>query len=148
MPVPTPAVSDADKARARYHMGYLASSFAASMQFGIPRPVQTVFLAESAFVLLNEQHAIDRFVLVLDTMDAIEDRMRRAALDGTLAAEGMGPMRLRGAKRGETYPDLLEREYVRWGMRLADILGAPLYPYSGRYNAGTRSGAGMIPRRS
>ncbi|KKK54507.1 hypothetical protein LCGC14_3083990, partial [marine sediment metagenome] len=39
-------LTEAEKERVRYHLGYLQVSAAASIQLGIPRPLQTVFLLE------------------------------------------------------------------------------------------------------
>ena len=46
-------LTEEEKERVRYHLGYMETSFggnqtAASLQFGIPRPVQTMFLVEEA----------------------------------------------------------------------------------------------------
>jgi hypothetical protein len=125
------ALSDADKERVRYHLGYLNTSFAASLTLGIPRPVQTLFLVEDAMGLLIP-HAVTRVRCILDTMDNIEARLRKQ-LD-TLGVSKAGELDLHPLKdRGQLVTDSLEREYVRWGNRLADILGVPHYPFSARY---------------
>lgn len=139
-------LSDADKERTRYHTGYMETSFAASIQLGIPRPVQTMFLLEQAMNLIIDQNAINRVVRTLNYLDFVECQLQKVAPH--LAAEQLGNLKLRGAKRGETYPDLLEREYIRWAKRLADILGVPLYPYSGRFGPGGAAGSGNIPVRN
>lgn len=124
-------LTEAEKERVRYHLGYMETSFAASLQFGIPRPAQTIFLLEQALTLLNNPDAIDRVRRVLFTLDDIEEKLRSALC--VLVAEKLGDITLRGAEAGLTYPDLLEREYVRWAKRLADIFGVPLYAYSDRF---------------
>lgn len=131
-------LTDAEKERVRYHMGYLEVQPAASIQFGIPRPLQTVFLLETAMNNLIES-ATDRVRRVLKIMDDIE--LKLVESQERLAAIRLGDITLRDSE-----PDQLEREYVRWGHRLADILGTPIYPYSTRYaNAGRR--VGSIPVR-
>lgn len=137
MTIPLGTLTDEDRERVRYHLGYLETSFAGAMQFGIPKPIQTMFLLEQALGLLVNQYAINRVVVILNTLDSIE--MKLANSTCVLVAEQMGDLKLRGAKRGETYPDLLEREYTRWAMRLADIFGVPVYAYSTRFR---RSGPG------
>lgn len=137
------SLTDQDKERIRYHTGYLETSLAASIQFGIPRPLQTVFLLESAMGLLVEPNAVERVKCLLDTLDGIESQLQRAIK--SLGAAKIGNLELRSAKIGETHTDLLEREYVRWARRLADVLGVPLYPYSARFRPGAGA-AGMIPR--
>lgn len=126
-------LSDADKSRARYHLGYLASSFAGSIQLGLPKPLQVVFVLEDALQLLIEPGAVARLRCILDTMDGIEAQMRGAL--GSLLASQLGNMKLHplADKKGELFTDSLEREYVRWGQRASDILGAPPYWFSARY---------------
>ncbi len=125
-------LTDADKDKVRYHLGYMATSFAASMQLGIPRPVQTVFLLESAMGLVTSQAAVDRIRALLCQLEKIEEQMKNATC--SMIAEEVGDLKLRAG-----YPDLLEREYGRWAKRLADMLGVPLYWYSDRFR---KSGPG------
>jgi len=125
--------------RTRYHLGYLGTSFggqgvAASIQLGVARPVQTMFLVEEAIQnLLTNPYVVDRVRRVLQTLDNIEEKIRNSST--MLAVEQVGNIRLRGADAGKTYTDLLEREYKRWAFRLADILGVPIYPFSRRFSA-------------
>lgn len=132
-------LTDEEKERCRYHLGYIETSGAASLQFGLPKPVQTAFILEQSFGLLNNEFAVDRVRRVLFTLDGIEEKLRDATC--VLVAEKLGDITLRGADDGKTYPDLLEREYIRWAKRLADILGVPLYAYSDRFKSkgGTRN---------
>jgi len=131
---------DADKERIRYHLGYLEVSVAASISFGIPRPLQTVFLVEQAMNNVIPA-AIPRVMRYLKVLDDIEDKMVDA--QDRLAATQLEDLHLR-----EDETDKLEREYVRWASRLSDILGAPIYAYSQRFREflmGTN--AGSIPVR-
>jgi len=116
-------LTDAEKARVRYHLGYLASGFAASLQYGLPRPVQTVFMLEEAMTGLVESNALDRVRKIVCILDKIEDKMV-CAVD-QLGVEKLGEISLRG-----NHADLLEKEYDRWSSRLADIFGVPKYPFS------------------
>lgn len=133
------ALNEAEKERARYHLGYPEIQGAASIQFGIPRPIQTAFLVEHA---LNNiiGAAEDRVRRILGVMDGIEDQLTDA--QPRLAAEKMDELTIR-----KDEADALEREYVRWGSRLADVLGVPIYPYSARYRTALSGGAGSIPVR-
>jgi len=126
-------LTDAEKERARYHLGYMATSGAASLQLGLPRPAQTVFLLEQAFGLLSNQDAIDRVRRLLCTLDKIECKLQDALC--ALQVEAVDALKLR-----ESYPDLLEHEYIRWARRLADVLGVPLYPYADRFKGKVSSG--------
>jgi len=131
-------LTEEEKERIRYHLGYVETSFAASLQLGIPRPVQTIFLVEQAMTLLTNEYALDRVRRVLFTLDEIERKLQDSLC--LLVAEQLGDLKLRSATPGQTYPDLLEREYLRWAKRLADMLGVPLYPYSDRFKQRVNSG--------
>ena len=136
--------TEQEQEKIRYHLGYMATSFggqqtAASLSFGIPISRPTTFLLEEAIQrLLTNTYAANRVRSILNTMDSLEAQIKAAAC--TLAAKKIGELELRDATAGETHPDLLEREYVRWGLRLAGILGVPAYPYSDRYAKYGRSG--------
>lgn len=119
------AFSAAEKERIRYHLGYLSAQPAASIQLGIARPIQTLFLVESAMDLLLPV-AEPRVRKLLCVMDETEDRMFRG--QKRLAAEQLGDLRPRADEI-----DRLEAEYYRWACRLADIFGVPLYPLSERF---------------
>ena len=126
----TAALTDAEKERCRFALGYPETSGAATLQFGLPKPMQTAFILESALNLLVNPDAIDRVRGILAQLDALELRLRRVGPH--LAAAKVGNIELRGAVAGQTYPDLLEREYRRWAGRLADVLGVPFYPYASK----------------
>ena len=130
------AFTTQEKERIRYHLGYMQVTVAASISFGIPRPIQTSFLVESAMDLLLVE-AEPRVRRILKILDNLEKQIEAAAC--TLAAAQLGELTLRGAEPGRTFPDLLEREYSRWAKRLADIFGVPLYAYSTRFK---KSGPG------
>lgn len=119
------ALTNDDKAKIRYHLGYLASGFAASMQFGIPRPYQTVFMVETAMMLLVEPYAINRVRGILLQLERIEEKLKCSIEQ--MGVEVVGNIRMR-----KSYPDDLEREYQRWSDRLADIFGVPKYAFSNR----------------
>ena len=137
------ALTEEERERVRYHLGYMETSFAASLQFGIPRPTQTIFLVEQALGLLNNPFAVARVQKVLAILDNVECQLVGPGQQ-LLYAEQLGELKLRPALEGQTSTDLLEREYVRWARRLADIFGVPLYPYSDRFK---RRGAGNVPVR-
>jgi len=118
-------LTDQEKERCRYHLGYPEMKAVASLQFGIPRPMQTAFLVELA--LDNVMTVAEpRVRQILSVMDGIESSLVDAQT--RLAAISLGDIKLRQDEPGQ-----LEREYVRWGMRLADILGCPIYPFSTKY---------------
>jgi len=128
-----------EKERTRYHMGYMQVQPAAAIQFGMPRPVETAFLIELAMNNLLEE-ACDRVRKILCILDGVECRL--VSVQPNLAADQLGDLKVRADA-----PDALEREYGRWALRLADILGVPLYPYSTRFRNITGGGVGSIPVR-
>jgi len=135
------ALNDSERERTRYHLGYLSVGTAAALSFGEPRPIQTLFLVDLAMDRLLVASE-DRVRRILGVMDGIEEKL--IAAQDRLAADKLDELVLR-----KTEPEELETEYVRWGGRLADILGAPFYHYSTRYKG--RSGgvfAGSIPVRN
>jgi hypothetical protein len=133
------ALTEADKEKIRYHLGYLASGFAATLQFGLPRPYQTVFMVEQAMMLLNNAYAITRLRDILCTLEKIEKKMV-CDLD-TLKVESVDTVKMRG-----DVIDRYEGEYKRWASRVADILGVPKYPFSER--SGAVGGPGSIVKVS
>jgi hypothetical protein len=129
------ALTAQERERVRYHLGYLNVQLAASISFGIPRPIQTVFLIETAMsnVIAEGEDRVRRMLGVLDRIECL-------LID---AQERLAAMRLGDLELRENETDKLEREYYRWGGRLADQLGVPFYAYSNRYK--NQSGAGNVP---
>lgn len=132
-------LSQADRERVRYHLGYLDVQPAASLSFGIPKPIQTIFLVEDAMSNLIEL-SVPRVLRILGIMDDIEQKLVDA--QDRLAATSLGDLKLR-----TTEPEQLETEYRRWGKRLANIFGVPVYPFSDRYRGSGGTVGGSIPVR-
>lgn len=131
------ALSDAERERVRYHLGYLSVAPAAALQLGLPAPVQTLFVVENAMnnlLVVGE----DRVRRMLGTLDGIECRLIDA--QDRLAATSLDDLHL-----NPNEPDALEREYDRWANRLANQLGCPLYPYAKRFS-GVRAGNVQVMR--
>ena len=120
-------LTDAEKQRARYHLGYPSLTTAAAIQFGVPALTQTNFLVENALSRLLEV-SLPQVRSIIKTMDDIEMKLIEA--QDRLAAQSLEELTLNNQE-----PDMLEKEYRRWGYRLADIIGAPIYPYSLRYRS-------------
>jgi hypothetical protein len=111
---------------------------AGSIQFGLPRPVQTLFIVEEAMTQLIAE-GVDRVRRLLNILDNIECKL--IAAQDRLAASKLGELETR-----EGEPDLLEKEYYRWAGRLADQLGVPRYAYSDRTRGA--GAAGILPVRN
>lgn len=134
------ALTPTEKERVRYHLGYGSVNPAAAISFGLPALIQPLFIVENAMNQLPAESE-DRIRRLLKIMDDVECRLVDA--QPALAAAKLGELEPR-----ENHPDLLEKEYVRWGYRLADTLRVPIYPYSARYRSFIHGMAGSIPVRS
>lgn len=134
-------LTEFDKERCRYHLGYLESEQAPSIQLGIPRPIQTIFLLEQAIQnLITTELACARVRRILNQLDKIEDQL--AASICMLGVEKLGELTLHPLRdRGKLVTDSLEDEYRRWAYRLSDVLGVGVYPYSDRFR---RRGPGSM----
>lgn len=133
------AISDADIERARYHLGYMTVVVASSFAFGIPQATETQWMFESAITRVMPASE-SRVVSILDKLDCIEETMFGATKD--LFARRAGDL-----EPNLSQPDDLEKEYIRWAKRLADMLGVMPYPYSQRFSLMAAGGAGNISVR-
>lgn len=133
------ALTPDERDRVRYHLGFLSVSDGASIQFGLPRATQLLFILDRAMdnLLVIAEDRVRRYIKI---MDDIECRLVDA--QDRLAAEALGELKLRDQE-----PDRLEKEYVRWGFRLAGIFGVPPYAYSERYRTAVTAMTGSIPVR-
>ncbi len=121
-------LTDDEKQRVRYHLGYPAVTSTASVQFGVPAFSQQLFMVENNLTKLLE-NAVEQVRRISMLMDNIEHKLIDA--QDRLAATRLEDLELRA---DET--DSLEGEYRRWGYRLAELVGCPVYLYSERYKAG------------
>ena len=136
-----PALSDHDKGRCRRHLGYLALSSGSAIAFGLPMPVQTLFILEQAMNLLLDDQAVEYCQKLLHRCDELEETSYQAAKTGLVAVAG----KLTLHPQGRLGTDNIDREYHKQVGRLADHLGVPRYPFSERNR---RTGPGsMIPVR-
>ncbi len=117
----------------RYHLGYTNVAINPSLSLGIPALGQAIFLIKSAMLRLRESSA-GRVRAQVATLESIERKMTEA-LKRFEAAEVDG-IKLRGVNDDRTETDLLEKEYDRWGNRLANLFGVPYYPFAKRYQQG------------
>lgn len=123
------ALTEAERERVKFHLGYPTTSTAAGLTFGLARPMQTLFVVETAMNLLPQvsEPRVRRYLQVLDD---IETKLVEA--QDRLAATQLEDLYLR-----QNEPDMLELEYDRWANRLANVLGAPIYPYAKRFSYGS-----------
>lgn len=126
-------LDESDRVRVRYHLGYLNVEPVISIQLGFPSAQQAQFLVETAMDRIIPQ-AIPRVLAMLGTLDCIEGQMIDALK--RLKVQQVSEVKMRNSNEEATEQDLLEREYERWAMRLANMLGVPWNPYAKRF-AGT-----------
>ena len=132
------ALTDAERERCRYHLGYPNISATTSIQFGLPAQRQMLFVLEQNLTNIIPS-AEPRVRQQLGILDNLECRLTQA--QQYLVAEKLGEMTL-----AENHPDKLEKEYTRWAQRLSDEIGSPLYAFSARVR-NTSGAAGLIPIR-
>jgi hypothetical protein len=128
-----------ERAKVRHHLGYPNVSAMASIQLGVPKPLQTMFLVESAMDKVLEEY-IPTIRERIATLDSIECQL----IDGQkyLAVNRMGELEIR-----KEHLAMLESEYKRWAFRLAEDLGVPVYPFATRFKGSGPGGAGNISVR-
>lgn len=121
------ALSDADKERARYHLGYMLVTVASSYAFGVPQSTETQFMFESAITRVMPASEA-RIVALLDKLDAIECTLFESS-------EQLFAKRAGDLEPNLGQPEAVEEEYVRWASRLGDALGVIPYPFSKRFQS-------------
>jgi hypothetical protein len=131
------ALTVEEKQRTRYHTGYPSVQSAAALSYGMVKPLQTLFLLESAMNLILPA-AEDKLRSILGILDGIECRLVDA--QDRMAAKSVDNLTMRPDETAA-----LEEEYRRWANRLADVLGVPLYGYSLRFHRQGAAFAGSIP---
>ena len=119
------ALSDNEKVRIIWHLGYLATSRAASIQLGFPRANQTLFLVESAMELTSTpMEGIVRDNLeACDQAERDEREARRRFKVSKVADVTFNPDEAR--QRRDAYWDE--------AVGLASILGVPINTMDGKW---------------
>lgn len=130
-------ISEADRARVRHALAYIQVEPVSSIALGFPSAQQPMFLVERAMDRVIPD-AIPKILQELCVLDQIECQMAEALC--RLSAQQVGEVKLRNDNSEATEQDLLEKEYLRWAMRLADDLGVPLNPFSTRFRWGAGAG--------
>lgn len=117
-----------EKVDIRRHMGYLNVSEVQTFVLGTPAATETQFLIEGAMnrVLVEAVPRLREYVAELNSIEREKSAARK---------------RMKARKIGnlETNPEEqrdLDREYLLWQGKLADLLGCPPNPFSKAFDGG------------
>lgn len=126
--MPNAVLTEEEKARIRYHLGYPQTDPVASIQLGVPRASQPMFLVEGQMNRIPDTviALVRRAVAYCDATD-----QRILECQERMAAKSVGEIDL-----NESEADMLRKEYRYWVQRLADIIGAPINPFAAAFTAG------------
>jgi hypothetical protein len=103
----------------------------------VPSIGEPQYLFERMMDHLYDQHAVEQIKQYVQTMDTLEAHLAQAVC--LVKANAVGDIQP-NTDAGE----YIEREIVRWGYRLAELLGCTPNPFSVRYGAAGNSINGMV----
>ena len=135
-----PILTDEQKARIRYHLGYLGVAEAFTFVLGTPASVETQFIVEGAMKRLLPETLV-LVVRCLDRCDATEQQFFDD--QENLAVDKVGNIELR-ADEGEQLMSAGGR-YDYWRRALANCFGISPNPYDKRPNLGAGTGGVNFP---
>ena len=121
-------LTNEEKARIRYHLGYPQTDPVASIQLGVPGFGEPQYLVERAM-----ERIPDYVIGIVRNLVQILDRTEANIID----AQEYLPARKAGEV--EINPDhirTLRTEYATWARRLADTLGAPINQFAAAFQVG------------
>ena len=133
-----------EKAQIRTHTGYPQVQPAASIQYGLPKPVQTAFMLELAMENVLPE-GVERVRNLLPVLNDLEQKLIDAQC--YLVVDSVEEIHMAGAGgdgRNRLVTERLEGEYIRWANRLVDVFGVPLYPFSRRFQSSSSRGVSNI----
>lgn len=123
-------LTESEKAQVRRHLGFPGTSAVSVYAMGMVIPMQGAFLLDSAMDHQTE-FSVQRVRQLLSILEGMEQKLLKAVC--YLTVESIGQIKMRPAQPGQTPTDLIQREYVRWALRLSDELGVPYYPYASAF---------------
>ncbi len=126
--MPYVTFTEEEKARIRYHLGYLQSDLVLSTLLGIKALAQPQFLLEGQMNTLPET-AVSLVRMLVGRCDQTEQQMFEA--QERLAAKSIERIDL-----NENEIDKLTERYRYWVLKLAEQFGAPVNAYSAAFQAG------------
>ena len=124
-----PVLDNELKARVRSLLAYPQIESPTIMTFGVPSIGEPQYLFERMMDHLYDAYAVEQVKQYVQTMDSLEAQLANVAC--LVKANVVGDIQP-NIDAGE----YIEREIVRWGYRLAELLGVMPNPYSVRYGSG------------
>jgi hypothetical protein len=122
------ALTDEEKSKIRKHLGYPEVDVASGIGLGMPMLYQAIFPVDGALRRLKPvAEPLVRDILA--KCDAAEQAISEA--ETRLAATSVGDIRLR-----DNEIEIRKAVYRYWCRRLSEVTGAPINPYSERFNTG------------
>ncbi len=132
-------ISEAQKVRARHHMGYGGVTQASTFVLGVPAGVQTAFMIEGAWARILPSHE-SFFETILTRLDEIDQQIEDDTAN--VAADAIDEIKL----RKDEFQQLIIR-YKHWQGALANMLQVPPNPFDMRpfigAGYGNASGPGL-----
>lgn len=128
--MPTAVLTEEEKARIRYHGGYLLTSVASAIILGLPAARQPAFLVEQAM-----EHIPDTAIAIIRNLVA-----RCDATENNIFAS-QTRMKAKSVDEIDLNPDeadQLRGEYRYWVQKLYDNLGCPINAYASAFQSGGR----------
>lgn len=122
------ALTEQERERCRYHLGYMNVSQQVGIGLGFPSASQLQFILESSMnellpaAELGVRRAIQELECIEDQLSAMRPGLEVVKTGGGVELRGPGAMRE------------LEDQYQFWSASLADTLGAPKNPFSEKHN--------------
>ena len=126
--MPTVTLTEEEKNRVRYHLGYPMIYPASAIILGVPASAQPAYLLEHSLELIP-----DTAISIIRTLIAKCD-----ATDGGVF-ESQDRLVAKAVDEVDLNPDeavLRRREYRYWVQKLADTLGAPINAYAAAFQSG------------
>ena len=132
-------LSNEEKSRIYYHLGWPQVDALAVIQFGMPAMSQPMWLIATALERVQEV-ALPKLREVLKECDDCEKLLSKSRK--YLVAESLGELKLRAGHQG-----LIRKEYQDWVNKVCDILGATMNVYSARFRYQASGGGVNVPVR-
>ena len=122
-------LSDEEKSRIRYYLGYPVAVDVTTFTLGIPAVAQTLFILEGQMNKIPEG-AVGLVRNCVAVLDGIEAQLVEA--QSYFAATRVDNINI-----NDNHTAKLDDESRKWTLKLAELLGSPINIYSTRFQSGT-----------